>query len=749
MTNRPCATNRAAARAVRRLATAVTAAIAVLAASLAAVGQPATAQDPPVRDAAANVNCDYERTEADVTALLEYVTGARTDGGLCPLSAPDEQINASAGDINDDGMTDLTDALLIAQCNAGQVLSVCEEAVPSPVEGDASTIRSNADGLCFAVTGAATEPGATVELAQCSQPTEPHQQWLPIEVDPGVFEFRVAHTGFCLSIDGDFAGASAVQWPCEANPAQRFRLLDSPAADGAVALQALHTGGCLHANSPQSVLDQQVCDESLSQAMTIDAPLGPVDERSLIGFWGPVISTPLVPAAGSNLPDGRVLLWSGYASGNFSGGGFGFTETAIFDPSTATSSSRRVSNTGHEMFCPGIANLADGRILVNGGSNNAETSIYDPATDQWIDADDMNVPRGYQGTTLLSTGQAFTLGGSWTGGLAGKVGELYDDVNGWQRRDNISADPMVTNDTKGVYRADNHLWLFAWENGRVFHAGPSNNMHWIDTQNNGGSISPAGGRGNIDAMNGNAVMFEPGKILAVGGAPDYSDSNAFGDAYVIDINSGTPQTRQIDSLNTRRALHTSTVLPSGEVVVAGGQQYTRLFTDFQATLTAEMFDPVTETFTDLAAMDVARTYHSMGLLLTDGRVLMGGGGLLANCGCNHFDVQIFTPPYLFADDGTLAPRPQIESAPSQTSWNQTMSVTTDVDVDQFVFVRMSSATHSVNNDQRRVPLSFSGDAGSYQVEAPTSSGVAPPGVYMLFAIDGDGVPSVAASVTLN
>ena len=37
----------------------------------------------------------------------------------------------------------------------------------------------------------------------------------------------------------------------------------------------------------------------------------------------------------------------------------------------------------------------------------------------------MNIGRGYQGMTLLSNGQAFTLGGSWSGVLGGKLGEVW------------------------------------------------------------------------------------------------------------------------------------------------------------------------------------------------------------------------------------------------------------------------------------------------------------------------------------
>lgn len=66
-----------------------------------------------------------------------------------------------------------------------------------------------------------------------------------------------------------------------------------------------------------------------------------------------------MPVAASNLPNGKVLMWSAYAKTSF-GRDRGRTQTLIFDPTALTFSERRVSNTGHDMFCPGIANLADG-----------------------------------------------------------------------------------------------------------------------------------------------------------------------------------------------------------------------------------------------------------------------------------------------------------------------------------------------------------------------------------------------------
>ena len=75
---------------------------------------------------------------------------------------------------------------------------------------------------------------------------------------------------------------------------------------------------------------------------------------------------------------------------------------------------------------------------------------------------------------------------------------------------------------------------------------------------------------------------------------------------------------------------------------------------------AELWDPATEKFTPVAIGAAPRTYHSVALLLQDGSVFSGGGGLCGNCGDNnHFNGQIWRPPYLFNADDTPAARPTI------------------------------------------------------------------------------------------
>jgi galactose oxidase len=126
-------------------------------------------------------------------------------------------------------------------------------------------------------------------------------------------------------------------------------------------------------------------------------------------------------------------------------------------------------------------------------------------------------------------------------------------------------------------------------------------------------------------MNGNAVMYDIGKLLTIGGSPNYDAGAGSNRAYMIDIN-GLEATvkRTANNMQFARSLLNSVVLPSGEVIVIGGQTSVKTFSDDNAVLEAEIWNPSTERFTTLAPMQVARTYHSVALLMKDGRVWAAG-----------------------------------------------------------------------------------------------------------------------------
>jgi galactose oxidase len=466
-----------------------------------------------------------------------------------------------------------------------------------------------------------------------------------------------------------------------------------------------------------------------------------------LGSWGPTISFPLVPVSAALLPGNRLLTWSAYSATAYDGRGY--TQTSVMDLSTGVVSPLQVVNTGHGMFCSGTSVLADGRIMISGGSNSAKTTLYDPSTNVWSSGPDMNIPRGYQSNVTISTGEVFTLGGSWSGGVGNKDGEVWSAAGGWRTLPNVLSDNILTDDPRGEYVGDNHPWLFAAPGGRVFHAGPSRQMNWISTTGNG-SITSAGLRSDSpDAMNGDAVMYDVGKILTVGGATAYTAAPGTARSYTIDINNGVKVTRAAD-LAFARSFANGVALPDGQVFVVGGQATAASFTDTSARMAPEIWNPATGKWTTLASMAIPRTYHSVALLLPDGKVFAGGGGLCGSCTTNHLDGEIFTPPYLLNPDGSARTRPTIVTAPAAAAAGSTINVTTGAPITKFALMRMSTVTHTVNTDQRRIPVtatSVSGNTASLRL--PADRGVLVPGTYMLFAMDSKGVPSVASTIKVS
>ncbi len=507
--------------------------------------------------------------------------------------------------------------------------------------------------------------------------------------------------------------------------------------------------------------------------------ISPASAQNL-GQWTGTIPFPNIPVSAAVLPSGQLLTWSSYQPFFFEGD-IGTTPSqtyvSVYDPLSGAFTPGIENSMMSDMFCSGIAYLGDGRVMVNGGSSSLHTAVYDPSTQSWVSDARMNIARGYNSTVTLSTGEAFTIGGSWSGDGSPKDGEVWSPTGGWRQtsisENNILAiDPIDT--AQGyISEGDDHPWLFAAPNGRVFHAGPSPLMNWIDTTGDG-SIMAVGNRANDPySINGIAAMYAPGKILKAGGAPSYTDADATAGTYLIDITaalsdpSGAVAVRQLASMAYPRAYANGVVLPGGNVLVIGGQTHAAQFNDDKSVLVPELWSPVTEQFTPLAPMDTPRNYHSVALLLPDGRVFSGGGGLCGDgCAGNHQDGAIFSPPYLFGADGaTPAPRPSLavtSSSPPATALSgplnkslsvplgATLTVSTGGPVASFELIRVSATTHTLNTDQRRVPLTITGVApNAYALAMPPDPGVVVPGYWMLFAIDANGTPSVATIILIQ
>jgi cytochrome c peroxidase len=486
---------------------------------------------------------------------------------------------------------------------------------------------------------------------------------------------------------------------------------------------------------------------SVAELNVIDGTAGNLPANR--GRWGNVITTSVNPVGAAALPDGKVLIWSSFDRYTFGTDIANQTLTAIFDPATGTATERMVVETAHDMFCPGTSFLGDGRLLVTGGDTAAKSSIYNPGTATWTSGGNMNLPRGYQGQTVLDDGSAFVMGGSWSGGSLGKNGEVWS--NGvWRYLPNTLASVTLGPDPGGAAIADRHPWVFGIGNGKVAHVGPSVAMNIYDTTVPNGSTTAAGNRtGDVFSQNGTAVMYDIGKILKAGGAPAYGGANATANAYIIDVSNGITPTRT-GSMRLARGMHNTVVMPNGEVMVIGGMPVPNGFSDVDSIFVTEIWNPSTGNWRDEAPISIPRNYHSVALLLPDGRILSGGGGLCGQgCSANHSDVQIFSPAYLFKGDGSPAVRPVITQAPATALHNGTIDITVTGAATQFSMVRFGAVTHSVNTDQRRVPLTpQSLGNGVFRLAIP-GAGAAPPGNYMLFAMDANGTPSIARTVLVQ
>lgn len=486
--------------------------------------------------------------------------------------------------------------------------------------------------------------------------------------------------------------------------------------------------------------------------------------RAVEGEWSEVIKLPVISIAAYVVPrfpeSNRVLLFSAYRNDTF-GGASGKTQFADLNFETGVVSHREVADTNHDMFCPGISQLADGRINIQGGSNAEVTTLYDPATNTFTRGSDLAEPRGYQTSTILSNGKVFTIGGAFSGELKGKNGEIYDpSTDTWTGLPGADVTPILTDDPEGVFRADNHAWLVGWKNGSVFQAGPSKDQHWYYTTGNG-SLELAGTRDTDHSMCGVWALYDAvkGKIFSAGGSPFYTNSDATNRAHITTIGeAGEPSTVQrVADMAFPRGFADANILPDGTILVTGGQRRSRIFTDIDATLIPDLYDPETDTWTQLAPESVPRTYHSVSILLADGRVFSGGGGACdvkpgdsdAHCDrtIDHSDGQIFSPPYLFNANGTEAARPVISDlAQEPVKAGASLSFTISEPLKSLSLIRLGSVTHSVNSDQRRIPLAFDIVEGAVATQLPSDYGILVPGFYYLFAVSEQGVPSIGKSV---
>lgn len=336
--------------------------------------------------------------------------------------------------------------------------------------------------------------------------------------------------------------------------------------------------------------------------------------RQVGGEWGPIIDWPHVPVSMANLPDGRILTWASNERDAFPGGRPEFTYAATWDP--VTGEFIELPHPSHDMFCAAIVMTADGRVFIAGGRNSGNspwTSLFDFRDNSWTPLENMHRGRFYPTGVALPTGGVFIAVGS--GG--GQFPELYTPGSGWAFLTGIDLTESLLS---FGFRDGTGMWPLMQldPNGDVFLHGATPGM-WVLTMDGLGTISPVGEHGaDWFPDEGVSVVYREGKILVAGGSISIGNNNSSPRALTIDLNGPAPVVTPAADMNFPRQFHNEVLLPTGEVLVVGGNTNGVKFNDAAPVFEAEMWDPDTDTWTLLNAQQVPRTYHSTGLLLPDG-----------------------------------------------------------------------------------------------------------------------------------
>ena len=446
------------------------------------------------------------------------------------------------------------------------------------------------------------------------------------------------------------------------------------------------------------------------------SPPPPPPPEAQFGQWSSVLPAPIVQLHLHLLLDGHVLGW-GHDG-----------DPQVWDPATGTFAAAPSPSL---MFCAGHNFLPDGRLLVAGGHITdgrglPNTNVFDAGTDTWLAGAPMAKGRWYPTNTTLRNGEVVTIAGTDEGGANVTIPEVW---NGGSWRQLTTASLSLPYYPRSFVAPD----------GRVFYAGEDQQSRYLDVTGTGTwTNGPLRKFGTRDY--GSAVMYEPGKILYVGGGPPTNT------AEIIDLNQPSPAWAFTGSMAFARRQMNATVLPTGQVLVTGGTSGSGFNNPVGAVHAAEIWDPATGVWTTLASNAVTRIYHSTTLLLPDGRVLHTGSGD-AGGAVDELNYEIYSPPYLFK-----GARPSITGAtPVDVGYGQSFFIETPdgASITKVTFIRLGSVTHAFDAGTRLVPLSFSQASGGLTVTFPVSGTTAPPGPYMLFLVNGSGVPSVSRIMRLH
>jgi len=468
-------------------------------------------------------------------------------------------------------------------------------------------------------------------------------------------------------------------------------------------------------------------------------------QANVIGQWTTLPYTmPINPIHVGLLRTGKVVIVAG-SENDPNKHTESSSKAAVWDLQAGTIA---VQDLLWDVFCNGMAFLPDGRALIIGGTEQydpfhgeARATVFDPATEKFVQVQSMAHGRWYATATAMNDGRILAFSGLDESGATNKAIELYRIAFGWSPE-------LVAPWTPPLYP-----WLHLLPNGNVFYSGSGAASHVYNPSTSTWTLNVATTRYGQSRSYGTSVLLPlvpqngyVSRVMIMGG-----HNPATATAEIIDLSQATPQWRLVPPMSLPRIQMSAVLLPNGKVLASGGSLNDE--DGATASRAADLFDPVSETWSPAGVATYARLYHSVALLLPDASVVTAGSNPARGTYEDH--IEIWKPPYLFTTDGSgnvvPASRPTISAAPARVAYAGPFQVQSPnaTDIGSVVLMRAGSPTHAFDMEQRMVGLSFSTAGTTLTVSGPPDARIAPPGYYMLFLLNRQGVPSIAPFVQVS